>query len=119
MTQLGRAQLNSKGKGRVGGRGGVGMPSANWKRGGLGHSKQQACKSGTDHTAIEGLGGGCALVLDPGVLQGLVGCQPLCWLPNQQTLQSPPDESQLLSMQSAQQWSSSGPAVIQRWSSSG
>ena len=49
---------------------------------------------GTDHAAIEGLGGGCALVLDPRVLQGLIGCQTLCRLPNKQTLQPPPNEPQ-------------------------
>ena len=78
------------------GGGGWGVPGARWAGGWRATGLQER---GTDHTAVEGLGGGCALVLDPRVLQGLVGCQPLCWLPDQQTLQSPLSEPHLLSMQ--------------------
>lgn len=42
----------------------------------------------TDHTAIESGGWGCALILDPGVLQGLVGCQARGRLPHQEALHS-------------------------------
>lgn len=42
---------------------------------------------GAHHAAVEGVGGGGALVLDPGVLQGLVGSQARTRLTHQQPLQ--------------------------------